>query len=267
MSFNEQEYIVEWFKARFLSDTAPIDGPPLTRGNAKLGKDIYTWNRPYEVTCPQDCPLLQVPIDSGKPSCYANPFQRSVLIKNMYKAALRRLPYAPNLLRLKQNATVRFHVAGDFNSPFVEALAGSQFYGEKLVGKLDVPYIRAIVKQLRERRDLFCFGYTHMWRSMVTPLSMELRDLMTLHASVSTIAEAAEARDLGWRVALTGNDVPQPPKAKPAGLALLGPRSVDIGNGKIPICPEQLGGRAQDCGTCRLCIGAEGVKGVAFISH
>lgn len=263
-----------WVEARMASDTAPIDGPSFTRGNAKLGKNIFTWNRPFALTCPDTCALLKVPLQSGTPSCYADPDQRGFRMERQYVAALRRLPYAPNLMALPLDAIWRAHVVGDFVAPHVPAMAGSQFFGEQLLAgnRIDLPYIRAIVKQLRERDDINAFGYTHAWRAMTYcgaeqfDLCRELRDLMTIHASVSTIAEATHARDVGWTVALTGSEVPQLPKAKGAGLALLGPRSVDIGDGKIPICPEQLN-RVQDCESCGLCIYGRLKHGVAFIQH
>jgi hypothetical protein len=217
-----------------------MGAPTFTVGNAKLGPNMLTWQRPYGATCPDTCELLDINVIDGAKGCYADPEKRGRNALSMLHGATRRLGHIPPIASMRAKDTLRFHVSGDFMAP-----------GSK---NADTAYIDGIRRQLIANSDAVAFTYSHMWQEYESDLA-PLRDLMTINASCANAEQVREAVDANWRIAYHGTDVdPDSTYHVVAGERLL-------------VCPEQRG-KVDNCGQCKVCWKpSERFAGVAFIDH
>jgi len=222
-----------------------------TKGNAKLGPNVWTWSRPYGITCPDTCPLLGIskPCDRHRYvtagcsdcifGCYADADTR-FRMDATYEGALRRLGIIPPIESLCADDIFRLHVSGDFKLP-----GDSQ--------DADADYIEGIRAKLCANADAVAFTYTAGWRQWETEL-MPLRNLMTINASCASAVDVADATAAGWRVAYHGEDVTDTTYHIIADMRLL-------------VCPQQRK-RVVSCEDCRACwTPSRRYTGVAFIAH
>lgn len=156
--------------------------PRLSEGNSKLGREVLTYSRAPEVTCPGAS-------DWCKLACYAKrPFERYENTNSQWSrnAEKRLAPKLPPPRRDGKRRLLRIHVSGDFDTAL---------------------YVRSWVKMLRDRPDVSAWAYTRSWRRKRLLRALEeLRALpnMRLFASVDTSME--EEPPAGWRVAFIEGD-------------------------------------------------------------
>jgi hypothetical protein len=206
---------------------------PFTVGNAKLGKSIKTWQRPYRVTCSKKCPLL----DNG---CYADPNTRGMFMQAGNKGAIARYGQLPRLSRLKSGTVVRLHVVGDFGREDDSA---------------DTDYIDGVQAEA-EASDCTTYTYTHGWRKSDWGADLlDLRQAIRINASCDTLQDVAEAHADGWRIAYHGTDVS------------LNETYHETPQGRLLVCPAQRRDEIS-CETCKACWSdTPRYIGVAFADH
>jgi hypothetical protein len=206
--------------------------PGFTRGNRKLGPNVWTWSRPYGDTCPKDCKHL---IDDD---CWGRPSKWNM--DKLYEGAMRRLDYVPPISSLPRASILRLHAVGDFAN-WREGLAVDTDYLTSVVSELVMLY--AIDPSSK------VFGYTHMWAE---PALWQIREWMNLHASVETIEDMYTALRDGWTVAFTSPDVS------------LDEGFMKLGDEMLLVCPEQRG-TVDNCEECGFCWNMPSIwAGVAF---
>ena len=177
--------------------------------NSKLGPKVVSWSRPVGSSCPEDCPFLTGRLPTGEelPAaglCYASRLQEAV--PSVAAAWERNAPgqdwdeWAKRLrVELSHAAlrghAIRIHVGGDVMRPD---------------GKLDWWYVSEVMHAFSNARPRpAAWVYTHAWRQLGAPWLIGFKRLgIEIFASVHSEAEATEARELGYRLAIDGGYMP-----------------------------------------------------------
>lgn len=156
--------------------------PELSKGNPKTGREVLTYSRAPETTCPGASSWC-------KAACYAqSPYKRYENTAKQWNrnASSNQVPFIPPPRRDGKPRLLRIHVSGDFDS---------------------VGYIRNWIRLLKERPDVHAWAYTRSWR--VPRLMKALEELqglsnMQLFASVDPTID--QPPPPGWRVAFIHGD-------------------------------------------------------------
>lgn len=192
----------------------------LTKGNRKLGANVWHFALPAGTSCPGASDYCAL-------KCYAKHGNyRFASVRERYLAnweAAQDLDtfvemMAAELSQLPTGAVVRIHTSGDFFS---------------------VPYVTAWHQIARLNPHLRFYAYTRSWT--VPELETALRDLLAALGNVKLWASHDQTMPeppLGWRIA-----------------TIAGPNWRDIAPGYIR-CPEQTG-RKPDCASCGICFAAK----------
>ena len=133
---------------------------------------------------------------------------------------------------------IRHHVSGDL----------------LINGKVDKPYIKAIVDAHASRPDLKAWSYTHAWSEIENP-SKGLASL-TVNASCDSVADIAKARAKGYDTCMV-----VPKETAPVSI---------IGGEKVVVCPNQVQkefGRKKTCADCMLCFKKDRGYTIGFRQH
>ena len=229
-----------------------------TEGNAKLGTNCVTVNRPVGDTCPKSCEFL----GNG---CYAEnlekryPSVRQSSSKNLITehGKIRSML----LFAFNSGKSVRIHSLGDFVKN----------------GRLDEGYLNNWIKAISgiepHRRPKVWF-YTHLYN----PKLLQLKEFgVAVYASVSSNAKLIKAKKAGFKL-FAWADIKQDiskrtQHGKPHHKL---PNYLKIKNRKFLVCPEQrLGRKRVTCtGSCDLegkttacnyCVSGKG--NVLFLLH
>lgn len=216
------------------------------QGNDKLGKNISTFSRSYDITCPNSCEHL----DNG---CYANKierrfpsaklsYQNNLNIKNWQKIR------SFLLMAKKKNNAVRFHISGDF-----------LFTAKDNRKVLDIKYINAIKQAYISLKNdkisppnTFCF--THVYHKKVA----ELSKYMKIFASVQTSGDYKKAKKAGFKLFAWSSELV---KGKDFNKTY-----ITETDKRVVTCFEQIGTKS-NCSECKFCFAPTVQLDVAFLKH
>jgi hypothetical protein len=211
----------------------PLDKVKLvSKGNAKLGPNVFHTNLPAGDSCPGKSEWCNGNGDDAA-ACYA---QRGfyLLQTRKYRAQLDILRDDPlafsamlqmELAKLKSGSVFRFHTSGDIDS---------------------VEHVGIIRDAVLSRSDVTFYLYTRSWMldDLREAIERELFPLDNLFVWASTDYTMPAAPD-GWREATVV-------------------QNHDDARG--PICPEQTGKR-KSCSDCGLCWNAKPDARLTFLEH
>lgn len=215
-------------------------------GNNKLGKNISTFSRSYDNTCPNSCEHL----DNG---CYAQRIE--------WRFSSAKKSYANNsqikdwqkiraflLEAKKRNHAVRFHVSGDF-------LMTTQ--DDRKV--LDYKYIAAIkqaYKSLLKEKIMPppTFTFTHVYKKEVA----SLKKYMKIFASVKTSKDYKQAKQAGFKLFAWTSELV---KGKDSNKTYF--TETDK---QVVTCFEQVGTKT-NCSECKFCFAPTVQLDVAFMQY
>lgn len=216
-----------------------IGSPSLARGNAKVGKRIYTWSLPAGLTCPGKSALCER-------LCYAMRY-RFATGRHMWQVLQNWLLSCGPLFvwwmvrkitASKCNA-VRIHVAGDFYDAgyigrwarVIRALPGVQFYA--YTRSHAVPALRGPLRELSELRNMRLFYSVDREMSLPEDVPPAVRVAFLAEDADDEVPPTADLvfRDHGAR------------------------RTRAMRMGGVLICPAENGiGAHVTCDECRLCL-------------
>ncbi len=216
------------------SDTVNLGLRVSRTANSKLvgnrrDLNFFATYREVGSTCPSTCPLLNA-------GCYAQQGKvhlagRGRVSRNdgeVFLSAVRDMP---------KGAMVRLHVSGD-------VMADGKKTGSN---KIDIKYLRSLIKAAKSRPDVTFYGYTHAWY-LIDRNKFKFPKNLVLNASCDNDKDVVVAKALGWDV------------------VTVWPETVTkrrIGN--TVVCPNQTSGLS--CAECKLCMKPNRVLDVAFLAH
>ncbi len=206
----------------------------LSKGNLKLGKNIFTFSLPPINTCPQattECTEI----------CYAKKsFKQYPNVREAWEGNLKETKkkgFVKNfnelLVKKKKGTICRLHVSGDI---------------------YDKDYLKSLISIVENNKDIIFYGYTRMWRdSSFHPLLLYLNSLENMTLFASTDDETYSNKE-------------KPPKA--LREAYMGTKYTKEDLNLIQ-CPEQSGkiDSCEACGYCFKSFHKNHNRGVLFTQH
>ena len=199
--------------------------------NVKLGENAMTTYRPVGVTCPSDCKFL----NNG---CYAQKYHTRIVSSTVNTDAeyFDAIMTQKTLGLKKMPSILRFHTSGDILHNDV----------------VDAEYVAILNKwhSIYQDMKVTVINYTHAWKRAGAEIIKHFT-----RASVHTVADAIEAYNQGWYVALAVDDTADAVAQARAELKAAGLYGTE--------CPNAIDKRIK-CAKCKICTNKGNRKNVVI---